>query len=197
MKNILLTITLFVSFFSFAQTDADIIKTETLTYFKYVENNNSEGVINYMHPKVFETISKEQLKAGMDQMLKNEEMKIEFLSSDILNISEIIEHEGSKYSLVLYSNDMKMTFLSEIENSIEEKQTFIDFMKPTMEAQFGEENVKSDAASASLTIHVESTIYAVNSEAFESWKFLANDQNMKAITNTIIPETVRTQLIKE
>ena len=56
MKNSLLTIALFISFFSFAQTDADIIKTETLTYFKYVENNNSEGVINSMHPKVFETI---------------------------------------------------------------------------------------------------------------------------------------------
>ena len=182
---------------TFSKKTNDIIKTETLTYFKYVENNNSEGVINSMHPKVFETISKEKLKAGMDQMLKNEEMKIEFLSSDILNISDIIEHEGSKYSLVLYSNDMKMTFLSELGNSIEEKQTFIDFMKPTMESQFGEENVKSDAASASLTIHIESTIYAVNSDAFETWKFLANDQNMKAITNSIIPETVRTQLIKE
>jgi hypothetical protein len=197
MKNTLLAIALFFTLFSFAQTDIDTIKKETLTYFKYVENNNSEGVIGYMHPKVFETVSKEELKAGMDQMLKNEQMKIEFLSTDILNVSDVIEHKKSKFCLLEYSNEMKMTFLSEVEKSLEEKQTFINFMKSTMEAQFGEGNVEANAENAALNIHIESTIYTVYNSEFEGWKFLANDPNMKAVIDTIIPETVRTQLIKE
>lgn len=197
MKNVLFTIALFISLYSFSQSDAETIKSETLMYFSFVESNNSEGIINFMHPKVFETISKEQLKEGMEQMLKNEQMKIEFLTTDIKNISEVVEFENSKYSLVDYSNDMRMTFLSEKDKPLEEKQTFIDFMKPSMEAQFGAGNVKADAESTSLTIHVESTIYAVFNPEFGGWKFLANDNNMTSVIDTIIPETVRTQLLKE
>ena len=195
MKNLIIVFMLVCYYTTSAQSDKENIKKDINTYFDYVESNNSDGVINYMHPKVFETISKEQLKQGMDQMLKNEEMKIEFLSTEILNISNIISFENTSYSLIEYANDMQMTFLSEIKNSLEEKKIFIDFMKATMDSQFGEANVKTDIENAALIIHVESSIYAVYNKDFDSWKFLANDKNMTSVVNTIIPETVRNKII--
>ena len=150
-----------------------------------------------MHPKVFESISKEQLKQGMDQMLKNEQMKIEFLSTELFNISDAIEYEGSKYSLVDYANSMRMTFLSEKDKPIDEKEVFINFMKSSMDVQFGEENVKADAKTVSLTIYVKSNLYAVNSSEFDGWKFLSNDANMKTVIDTVIPITIQEQLLEE
>lgn len=197
MKNLLLSIALIIGLQAFAQTDKKSIEAETLAYFKMVENNDSDGIMEYMHPKVFETVSKEQMKAGMEQMLKNEQMSIAFLSTELFNISDIVNHEDSKYSLVSYANNMRMTFLSEIGKTEEEKQMFVDMMKTSMDAQFGAENVKADAKTASLTIYVESTIYAIYNEDFNGWKFLGNDANMKAITDTVIPPTVQEQLIQD
>ncbi|OMP32141.1 hypothetical protein [Mangrovimonas sp. DI 80] len=197
MKHLLRIAILFISILAQAQSDTEGVKVELLKYFDYVEANNSDGVIGYMHPKVFETISKEQMKAGMDQMLQNEQMKIEFLSTEITNISKIITLGDSQYSLIDYSNDMRMTFLSVADKSLEEKQTFMDFMTPTIEEQFGEGNVKKDVETASLIIHVESNIYAVNNVDFGGWKFLANDPNMATVVNGIIPAEVRNELTKQ
>jgi len=70
-------------------------------------------------------------------------------------------------------------------------------MKSTMAAQFGEENVKADAETASLTIYVKSNLYAIYNVDFKGWKFLANDTNMKAVTDTVIPTAVQEQLLED
>ena len=197
MKNLLLSIALVLSLQTFSQTDKETVKAEILTYFSMVENNDTDGIINYMHPKVFETVSKEQLKQGMEQMLKNEQMEIEFLTTDLSNISDTIEHKGSKYCLIDYSNNMRMTFLSEKDKPLEEKKVFIDFMKSTLDTQFGAENVKAEVETASLSIYVKSNIYAIYNEGFKGWKFLANDTNMKAVTDTVIPVAVQEQLFED
>ena len=197
MKKLLLSIALIIGLQAFAQTEKETIKTETLAYFKLVENNDADGVMDYLHPKIFESISKEQMKAGMEQMLNNEDMKIEFLTTTLSNISDVIKHEGSRYSLIDYTNDMRMTFLSEKDKPQEEKESFIGIMKSTMEAQFGEENVKADAETVSLVVHVESNIYAIYSKDIGGWKFLGNDANMKTITDTVIPASVQEQFIQQ
>lgn len=167
------------------------LKTEALQYFQYVEANNSKEIINYMHPKVFETIPKEQMKAGMDQMLNNKDMKIEFLSSEINYMSDIIENEGSSYVNIDYTNEMRMLFLSEKDKSIKAKTAFMDFMKKTMETQFGADNVILDAENLALMVTVNSDLYAVYNKAFAGWKFVGNDDAMTSVINTIIPEKVR------
>ena len=197
MKHLLLSITLIIGLQTFAQTEKDVIKNQTLAYFEMVENNDAEGVMNSLHPKVFETIPREQMKAGMEQMLNNEDMKIEFLTTTLSNISDIIEHEGSKYCLIDYANDMRMTFLSEKDKSEEEKKAFMDIMKSTMDAQFGAENVKVDAETVSLVIYIESNIYAIYNKDMGGWKFLGNDANMKTITDKVIPSSIQEQLIEQ
>ncbi|WMI68853.1 hypothetical protein [Mangrovimonas sp. YM274] len=197
MKHLFALLIVFISFNVQSQSGKEAIKVELLKYFDFVESNNADGVIGYIHPKVFETISKDQMKAGMEQMLQNEQMKIEFLSTEISHISNVVPFDDSQYSLIDYSNEMRMTFLSEVGKSKEEKQTFVDFMVPTMEQQFGKGNVKADPETASLIIHVESAIYAVYNTSFKGWKFLANDPNMVSVVNDIIPAEVRNELANQ
>jgi len=191
MKTLFLTLLLSLSLSLNAQVNKKTLKAETLKYFNFVETNNSEGVINYMHPKVFETLPKDQMKAGMDQMLDNKDMKIEFLSSTIDNMTDIVEHEKSSYVNIDYTNKMKMIFLSEKDKPIEEQKTFMDFMAKTMNSQFGKENVSLDSENLALIIIVKSDLYAIYNEAFQGWRFVGNDDAMEAVINTIIPEKVR------
>jgi len=191
MKLFLLLLTFCFTVILNAQVNKETLEAEALQYFEFVETNNSEGVINYMHPKVFETIPKAQMKAGMDQMLDNEEMKIEFLSSEINKMSDIIENKGNAYVNINYTNEMRMIFLSEKDKSVEEKTAFMDFIKKTMETQFGADNVISDAENLALIVTVKSHLYAVYNEVFGGWKFVGNDDVMAKVINTIIPEKIR------
>ncbi len=197
MQNLLLKLFVCFSLSLYAQVDKKTIEAETLKYFGYVETNNSEGVINYMHPKVFETFPKEQMKAGMDKMLDSKEMKIKFLSSKINNITDILEHDNSSYVNIDYTNTMKMIFISEKEKPVEDQKVFMDFMKQTMKSQFGEENVTLDAEHLALIITVNSNLYAVYNVSFEGWKFVGNDDAMTSVINTIIPEKVRAAFNKK
>jgi len=191
MKTLFLTLVLSLSLTMQGQVDKKTLKAETLKYFSFVESNNSEGVINYMHPKVFETLPKEQMKAGMDQMLDNKDMKIEFLSSTIDNMTDIVVHENNSYVNINYTNKMKMVFLSEKNKPVEEQKTFMDFMEKTMDSQFGKKNVFLDAENLALIIIVKSDLYAIYNEEFDGWKFVGNDDAMATVINSIIPEKVR------
>ena len=180
-----------------AQSHKEIITKEAQTYYDYMTNQNFDGVLDYMYPKVFEMAPREQMKMGMQQMFNSPDMKIEFLNNDITNVSEAKEVDGVTYAAVYYNSKMKMTFVSELDKSEEDKSSFIQFMKGTMASQFGEENVKADAETMSLVINMDATMFAIKDPKFDGWKFLGNDDAMQMIVNSIIPEDVRTDLLKK
>ena len=77
-----------------AQSHKEIITKEAQTYYDYMTNQNFDGVLDYMYPKVFEMAPREQMKMGMQQMFNSPDMKIEFLNNDITNVSEAKEVDG-------------------------------------------------------------------------------------------------------
>ncbi len=198
MKQLLtICLTLFVTFSISAQTHKETITKEAQTYYDYMTNQNFDGVLDYMYPKVFDMAPREQMKMGMQQMFNSPDMKIEFLNNDVTNVSDEKEVDGVTYAAVYYNSKMRMTFLSELEKSDEDKSTFIQFMKGTMASQFGEENVQAHAETMSLVINMDATMFAIKDPKFDGWKFLGNDDAMQMIVNSIIPESVRTELLKK
>lgn len=193
---ITLVITLLITFSSIAQSQAEITK-HAETYYDHMTNQNFDGVLDYMYPKVFEMASREQMKAGMEQMLNSKEMKIEFISNDVSRVTDDIELDGVTYALVFYSSKMKMTFVSEMEKPEEDRKGFLEFMKGTMESQFGEGKVTSDLKTMSLVITMDSNMFAIKDPKYPVWKFIGNDDTMKQLVNTIVPEPIRTELLKE
>lgn len=198
MKHLLtLCLTLFMTLSVVAQSHKEVIIKEAQTYYDYMTNQNFDGVLDYMYPKVFEMASRDQMKAGMEQMFSSPEMKIEFLNNDVTSVSDKKEVEGVTYAAVYYNSKMKMTFLSELDKPEGDKKTFIDFMKATMDTQFGVENVTSDVKTMSLVINMDATMFAIKDPKYDGWKFIGNDDAMQVLVNSIIPESVRTELLKK
>lgn len=193
----ILLITLFISFSNFSQSHKDLLKKEVAIYLQHLENENFDGILDYMYPKVFETFPREQLKAGMQQMFNSSEMKIEFISNDIKDVSESIKEGDITYAALFYNSKMRMTFLTEQNQPEEDKKIFIDFMKSTMDTQFGADNITADVKTASLVISMDSEMFAILDPKYKEWKLLGNDDSMKAIIDNIIPESIRTQLLKD
>ncbi|MEH6534757.1 MAG: hypothetical protein V7719_00075 [Psychroserpens sp.] len=189
-------VTLLVTCSSFAQSQAEITK-HAQVYFDYMTNLNLDSVLDYMHPKVFEMASREQMKAGMEQMFNSEEMKIEFISNDVTSVTDEKEVDGVTYAAVFYNSEMKMTFVSEMDKPEEDRKGFLEHMKTTMDAQFGEGNVTSDLKTMSLIITLDSNMFAIKDPKYKGWKFIGNDDSMKQLVDTVIPESIRTELLNE
>ncbi|OUR98123.1 hypothetical protein A9Q86_13765 [Flavobacteriales bacterium 33_180_T64] len=181
---------------SFSQTYTEEITKNAQIYYDYMTNQNFDGVLDYMYPKVFEMAPREQMKLGMEQMFSSPDMKIEFVSNDVTRVTDDTKVEGITYAVVFYNSKMKMTFLSELDKPEEEQKSFLGFMKVTMQTQFGEDNVISDQKAMSLVINMDATMFAIKDPKYTGWKFIGNDDTMKHLVNSIIPESVRTELLK-
>lgn len=187
----------FISISMSSQAHKAVLTKEANTYFDYMSSQNFDGVLDYMYPKVFEMAPRAQMKLGMEQMFNAEDMKIEFLANDIYKISNLVKDNGISYAAIFYDSKMKMTFLTEESQTEEDKQGFLMFMKATMETQFGKENVVENLETMSLIISMKAIMFAIKDPQYKEWKFLGDDDAMKALVNTVISETVRTQLLKE
>ncbi|MGB3606903.1 MAG: hypothetical protein WA775_00950 [Psychroserpens sp.] len=191
-----LIIALSLSFSTVAQSHKTEITKHAQTYFNYITTQNFDGVLDYMYPKVFDLAPKDQMKAAMQQMFNSPEMKIEFLSNTISKVSEEKIVDDITYAAVFYNSKMKMTFVSEMDKEEADKIGFLDFMKGTMETQFGEGNVESNLEAMSLIVTMDSNMFAIKDPTVTDWKFIGNDDAMKQLVNTIVPKAVREELIK-
>lgn len=190
-------IALLISFSSFSQSYKEDIAQEAQTYYDHMTNQNFDGVLDYMYPAVFDMAPRADMKAGMEQMFNSKDMTIEFLSNKVTKVTDKKEVEGITYAAVFYNSKMKMTFVSEQDQPEDDKKSFLDFMLATMETQFGEGNVTSDIKDMSLVINMDANMFAINDPKYDGWKFIGNDDNMKQLIDTIVPEGVRTELIKD
>jgi hypothetical protein len=198
MKNrTTLVVTLLFTVASFAQSHTVEITKNAQTYYDYMTAKNFDAVLDYMYPKVFDMAPRAQMKAGMEQMFSSPDMKIEFVSNDITKVSEEKVVDDITYAAVFYNSKMKMTFVSELDKPQEERKGFFDIMKSTMDSQFGGENVTPDFKTMSLIVNMNATMFAIKNPQYTGWKFLGNDDAMKMLVDSIVPESVRMELIKE
>jgi len=179
-----------------AQSFKEKVFKNAQTYHDYMTAQNFDGILDYMYPKVFEMAPKADMKAGMEQMFNSPGMKIEFLSNEVTRVTDEKEVSGITYAAVFYSSNMKMTFLSELDKPKDDQKSYLDFMKATMATQFGEQNVTSDINTMSLVVHMDATMFAIQDPQYEGLKFIGNDDAMTTVVNAIIPESVRTDLLK-
>ncbi|WP_460220517.1 hypothetical protein [Psychroserpens sp. MEBiC05023] len=197
MKYLLsLTIVLLLTLNSQAQSQKEITQ-HAETYYEFITKQNFDGVLDYMYPKVFDMAPRDMMKASMEQMFNAEGMKIEFLSNDVTSVTNNKEVEGITYAAIFYNSKMKMTFTSELDKPEEEQKGFLDFMKTTMATQFGEDNVTSNVKTMSLVVNMDSSMFAIKDPQYDGWKFIGNDDAMKQLVDTIVPENIRTELLKE
>ncbi len=198
MKRLtLLVIILFISITTQAQTYKTDITKNAQTYYQYLTDQNFDGILDYMYPKVFELAPRQDMKAGMQQMFNSQDMQIEFLSNTVNRVTDSVQVDGLTYAIVFYNSKMKMTFVSEQNKPEADQKGFLDFMKTTMDSQFGAGNVTSDLENMSLTINMDANMFAIKDPQYDGWKFIGNDDAMKKLVDSIIPLSVRTNLLKE
>lgn len=117
-KKIVFILFLLIGVNSFGQdensTDIAEVKVLTEKMFEDTNNRDFDALLDASHPKLFEIVSKEQMKQVLKSTLEgNEEYSIEIPKIEpVYKLSKVFEEENDnlKYVFISYEMKMKMTF---------------------------------------------------------------------------------------
>lgn len=201
MKLVTSILFLFISFTALsAQTTREVLEEKLVHYTQLTKEKDNAGIIEYIHPKIFELAPKNEIIAAMDKLYTDPKQEISFDDLSISRISNILEHNKIAYAVVNYTFKMQFHLTEAFFKQEEEKSEptdrvdLMDFMLKSFVSRFGNERVRLDKATNTFYIDVESEMFAINDPAIGDWKFIENKAQYEEILNQIVPAKVRKKL---
>lgn len=156
-------------------------------YFGKVNEGDIAGSMDYIYPKLFDIIPREQMQTAMEQAFNNPEAKLSMEDGTITEISDVVEEAGVRYARVDYSFDLHMTMANPIDPATREQ------MMNAMKTQMPDGEVTYDEAANKFILRNKSSVYAIN-EGNGEWKFLEKNPQMANVIGQLIPTTVTDQI---
>ncbi|MBC7874049.1 MAG: hypothetical protein H7Y01_08635 [Ferruginibacter sp.] len=129
---------------------------------------NLEKVMDYIYPKLFTIVPREEMLEAMKSGFNNEEVKVELDSLKIDRVNPEFEMAQGRYAKISYS----MVMLMDFKISKDSIDTNGPRMVEMLAAEYGEENVSLDKATGIIRIRTSSPMVAVKDEYAKEWSFV-------------------------
>jgi len=183
MKNILIALSMLI----FCACGSSKKKVETAgngasmeqrlsEFMKLNEEMNLEKIMDYVYPKLFTIVPRKDLLQAMKDGFNTEEVKVEIDSMKVDKVYPAFEMDNASYAKVTYSLVMLMDFNNSKDSTAEVDPEQNEFMRKTMAAEYGDENVSVDETSGIIKIKTSSIMVAVKEKSDKEWYFV----NLKA-----------------
>lgn len=184
MKKSITILMLIVGFISFSQT-MESLKVDTEKMYEASYNMAFQDVLNYTHPKIFETVTREELENIMNKSFENEMFKIRLVfPNPTFTYSELKKIEGKTLCVVTYTNAMRMTFEEKL--TPEKVEGMTKAFKESQEYQ----TITYEKERNSMFISGKATMIAIAEEATQNqWKFVNYSPAQAEMANLIIGES--------
>lgn len=188
MKNFLLIPLLFLTILSFSQEKNELkpliqdLITNTL-------NADYDKVLDVTYPKLFDLISREQMKEMFAQMLTNEQFVIAFEKIDNqIQIGEVQVIDNDKYVWIDYKNAMNIKF-----NDMQGQDP--KAMLGLFESAYPDGKVTWNEQKQRFEILIDSMMLAISDELTHGqWMFLNANTSDKQMLQMILEEKVINEL---
>ncbi len=197
MKNILIALSILV----FCACGSSKKKVETahngssmeqrLTEFMTLnEEMNLEKIMDYVYPKLFTIVSRKDLLQAMKDGFNSEEVKIDIDSMKLDKIYPTFEMDNASYAKINYSMVMLMNFnqTKDTTDKVDPEQN--EFMRKTMAAEYGEENVSVDETTGVIKIKASSIMVAVKEQSDKEWYFVNLKEEDPMMTKIFSKEVI-------
>lgn len=186
-KLVFIFFTTIVFTVSHSQTAKLNIEKDFTTYINLVFSQDFEKSTDYIVEDFFEILPKGQMINLMQQVYNNPSMEYQAEKPKILTIENAEKINDKYYSLLTYSNLMKMRFLVEEEETDEEKTLRTSLVKISLSKKFGSENVSYNQKTDFFEVNVVKNVCAVSKNGIDTWKFVTIESESKHILKTFIP----------
>jgi hypothetical protein len=183
---------LFLSFFflaAHAQKSTDpLLDTRLQEYLSFTRQLNFDKAMDYMHPRLFAIVPKDQLIQSMVQAFSNEEIKITFDSMAIASVSPIYKHLKASYRKVDYY--MAMTIALGDSMDLKNKQ-IASIMLKSFQTSFPGKKIVVDAENNAIRVAGKELMFAIRDPEAANWMFLGYDRSNPALLARLYPKAVR------
>lgn len=151
------------------------------TYLSYTKTKEYNKILDYVHPKLFDVVSKAAILQQFEAMESDESMKITFGDALIKDISDLVRVGPRYFSLVFYQFEMTMAF---------KDKSMAPVMKDAFIKTFGEDNVKMDEEKGSIDVITHKSLFAIKEPDLDGWKVIENNPEQRFILESILPTDV-------
>lgn len=205
---------------AFAQTDKQVLEEKLNDYIRLTKDKDFAGVMEYIHPKLFELAPKKMIIEAMEKVYSDPMQEMNFDDFSIAGISDVIKDKNVDYALVNYTYKLQLHLTEaffeneeeedeeeegdegddeeeegeEEEDTVDARSEVMQFMLTFFEERFGKERVRLDDATNTFHIDADSEMFAILDPAIGDWKFIENKEQYEAILNKIVPAKVRKKL---
>lgn len=150
-------------------------------YFQLTVDMRLEDLMDYLYPRIFDQISKDELLKEMKAVFENESMKAKVDSIRIDKIYPAIKDGDGEYAKVLYSNKTIFDFKSDLEQSKK--------IRDELAVKYGRNYVTMDPETGIISVWSSDSMIAVKDEHSKNWTFVnAQDPSLtsKIFSNEVL-----------
>ena len=189
MKKLTVLLLPFFFFAASAQKATDTQLTNRLKeYFAFSKNLELGKAMDYMHPKLFDIMPKEQLVETMQAAFNNPQMKFSFDSMSVVGISPNFKSGVATYRKVDYFMSMNIT----LSDSLDLKnQVLAAAMRASFETGFPGKKITINTESNSVNVRGTELLFAIKDPQATEWMFLGYDRSNPQLIGRLFPKPVR------
>ncbi|SDR71459.1 hypothetical protein [Christiangramia echinicola] len=197
MKKIILLLIL-VSNLTFGQTNESYkenLNKDFVEYNDLILKQEFEKSMDYMLPKFFEIIPKNQMVLLMKQVYNNPDLEFKMDKPKNIVYGEPKKIEEKYYSEITYLYDMQMRFnnIEESENP-EQNELNKNLTKLSLEKTFGAGNVNFNEETEFYEIQSNKNAIGISENGTSDWKFVVVEPKQKFILEKILPQELTEKL---
>ena len=191
MKKIVLSLILFFLTNVIVGQDLKSLEDETTKMYNSTSKMNFEEILDFSYPKLFDIVSREQMKQMLEATFSNEQFDISFLPiAPNFDYAPIKKIDNKSLCIIKYNIGMSMHFNEPIEDET------VEIMINTLKAQ-GESysDVKFNKEKNTFIIKGISTMIAIADDITENkWKFITYDKNKRQIAEMLLSDSILNKL---
>lgn len=159
-------------------------------FMKLNEEMNLEKIMDYVYPKLFTIVPRNELQQAMKDGFNNEEVKIDIDSMKVDKIHPVFEMDNASYAKINYTMLMQMDFNNSKDGAAKNDDEQTEFMRKIMTEQYGEENVSVDGATGIIKIRASSSMVAVKEQSDKEWYFVNMKNDDPMVTKLFSKEVI-------
>jgi hypothetical protein len=148
-----------------------------------------EKLMNYIHPKLFQIVPRDQMIELFKSIFDNPQMTISMDSMTVTGISKSFNFKGAEYKKVDYYIAMSLRFK---DSTVLKDQDKVSEIQERVKTSMSAENVKYVAENNSLAIDARKIMFAIKDTPRTQWMFVGYEPQQKEMMKTLVPEEVLT-----
>ncbi len=189
MKIKIISFFLLITSINYSQ-NIEQLKIDTEKMYEAMYNLDFDTVLNYSDPKLFETVTREQMVIVLNQFYENTLMRTRLVYPKVdFTFGEFQVIDGKTYCVIQYHNALRMTFEKQLP--LEEAKT----IKKGMQSIKEYEKVIYEKSRNSFLVEGKATLVAVtDSKSNNEWKFIDCSRSQAQLAYLILGENVIAKL---